>query len=325
MTAVALPQAYTLRRPTLDDADAIVELVRAAEIAEHGETDFERDFLLEEWDEANLETDAWAVIDGEGRIIGYGDVTERARVQFHSWAVTHPDHTGRGIASSLLDLIEARAAERVAEAPEGTRVTLNNWVAHVNRAAREILERRGYRPVRHYWRMTIQLDGEPAPPEWPAGIGVRTCVPGRDERATFDALEESFSDHWGHVPDEFDRWVKQTQRENHDPSLWFLAVDESSGEIAGLALCSDPQLMPWVDKLAVRRPWRRRGLGLALLQHAFGELWRRGRRRVALGVDSQNLTGATRLYERAGMTIDRQWDRYEKELRPGRELATTSV
>jgi ribosomal protein S18 acetylase RimI-like enzyme len=75
----------------------------------------------------------------------------------------------------------------------------------------------------------------------------------------------------------------------------------------------------------VRRPWRRQGLGLALLHHAFNEFYKRGKRKVGLGVDASSLTGATRLYERAGMHIHSQFDLYEKELRPGKELATTEL
>jgi mycothiol synthase len=75
----------------------------------------------------------------------------------------------------------------------------------------------------------------------------------------------------------------------------------------------------------VRRPWRRAGLGLALLRHSFGEFYRRGTYKVVLGVDSQNLTGATRLYERAGMYIELQYDAYEKELRAGIDLSTQSL
>ena len=77
--------------------------------------------------------------------------------------------------------------------------------------------------------------------------------------------------------------------------------------------------------LGVRRPWRRRGIALALLHHAFGELYRRGKHRVVLGVDSQSLTGALRLYERAGMHVQLQYDNYELELRPGTDLSTQTL
>lgn len=83
--------------------------------------------------------------------------------------------------------------------------------------------------------------------------------------------------------------------------------------------------MGWVDQLGVRRPWRRSGLGLALLHHTFGEFYRRGFTRVALGVDASSLTGATRLYERAGMYVARKYLTLEKELRPGVELGTQTV
>jgi ribosomal protein S18 acetylase RimI-like enzyme len=112
-----------------------------------------------------------------------------------------------------------------------------------------------------------------------------------------------------------------------DPSLWFLAMDGDT--IAGISLCypkvtEDPE-KAWVAELGVRRAWRRHGLALALLQHSFGEFYRSGKRRGGLAVDSQNLTGATRLYERAGMRVIRQFDRYEKEIRPGIELSVQTL
>jgi ribosomal protein S18 acetylase RimI-like enzyme len=70
----------------------------------------------------------------------------------------------------------------------------------------------------------------------------------------------------------------------------------------------------WVTTLAVLREWRQKGLGMALLRHSFRDFYRRGRTTVLLTVDAENLTGATRLYERAGMSVERQYDRYEKPL-----------
>ena len=71
--------------------------------------------------------------------------------------------------------------------------------------------------------------------------------------------------------------------------------------------------------LGVRRPWRKRGLGLALLYHSFGEFYKRGNRVISLGVDAASQTGATRLYKKAGMHVASEYVSYEKELRPGRE------
>jgi mycothiol synthase len=107
------------------------------------------------------------------------------------------------------------------------------------------------------------------------------------------------------------------RREGFDPGLWFLAMD--GDEIAGGSLCQDYPDEGWVEQLGVRRAWRRNGVGLALLRHTFREFYRRDRRRVGLGVDSQSPTGATRLYRRAGMHVARQLDSYQKELRPGED------
>ena len=81
----------------------------------------------------------------------------------------------------------------------------------------------------------------------------------------------------------------------------------------------------WIDTLGVRRPWRRQGLAEALLYHSFAELRRRGRTRVELGVDASSLTGATRLYEKAGMRAIREFTSFEKELRAGVNLATQMI
>ncbi len=96
---------------------------------------------------------------------------------------------------------------------------------------------------------------------------------------------------------------------------------QDGDQIAGISLCwphpdDDPD-MGWVGILGVLSPWRRKGLALALLQHSFSEFWRRGKRKVGLGVDASNLTGAMRLYTKAGMSPYRQFDLYEKKIRPG--------
>ena len=105
-------------------------------------------------------------------------------------------------------------------------------------------------------------------------------------------------------------WI---QTNKHDPALTFLALD--GDEIAGVAV-NRYRDIAWVGQLAVRRPWRKRGLGLALLLHSFNEFYERGDRTVGLSVDSESWTGATRLYEKAGMHVTRRFDMYEKVIRP---------
>ena len=103
----------------------------------------------------------------------------------------------------------------------------------------------------------------------------------------------------------------------------------SGEEIAGISLCwpkgeGDPE-KGYIGILGVRRAWRGKGLGLALLQHSFVEFYRRGKKQATLHADAENITGALRLYTKAGMHIHRQFDNYEKELRAGEELSTQTL
>ena len=83
--------------------------------------------------------------------------------------------------------------------------------------------------------------------------------------------------------------------------------------------------MGFIEVLGVCRSWRRQGIALALLHHCFREFQARGQKRVGLGVDAASLTGATRLYEKAGMTASRQFNVFEKELRPGVDLSLQTL
>jgi GNAT superfamily N-acetyltransferase len=139
----------------------------------------------------------------------------------------------------------------------------------------------------------------------------------------YDALESAFADHWGHVPMPFDEWVKRTERHDFDAGLWFMALD--AGTVVATATNGVlPEDIGWVSGLGVVRSHRRRGLARAILLHSFGEYWRRGMRAVALGVDADSLTGATRLYESVGMRVEEQFDQVRKVLREGTPAYSTS-
>jgi len=226
---------------------------------------------------------------------------------------------------------ETRASEALAKAPADARVAVLQWTESVDTAGQELILNRGYRAIRRSWRMEIALAEEPGPVDWPDGVAVRTFVPEKDVEGLDLASREAFRDHWGYLETPLDEDMRRTHHRmtdpGFDPSVWFLAV--AGEEIVGMSLArlrseEDPQLA-WINTVGVRSQWRRRGIAHALLRHSFRELYQRGKRRVALGVDSQSLTGATRVYERAGMKPVRTWVVFEKELRPGKELATTTL
>jgi mycothiol synthase len=321
---VQLPTGYVVRPPVPEDAAAIVALLKAFDLAGSGEVmGFTEDDIRDGWENLDMATDAWTATAPDGTLAGYAEITDFGHGQIMADAYTHPAHTGRGIGTLWVRLTEARSRELQANAPQGVRVVLVNNVVATSQPACSLLEREGYTLARYFWTMRVTLDGAPAAPEWPAGVSVRVFVPGQDERAVFEAVEEAFADHWGHTPRTFDDWIKRTRREDFDPALWFVA--EEGGTVAGVALCRMREESGWVNTVAVRRAWRRRGLGMALLRHTFGEFYCRGQPKVGLGVDSESLTGATRLYERAGMRVSERIARFEKELRPGEDLSTKGL
>jgi mycothiol synthase len=315
-----LAPGYHIRHPEIGDAAAVHTLMVASDIEDFGESQgWDIDDTESELKQLDLERDAWVAIAPDGELAGYGYAQDRQHVRIDVEIYVHPAHLGRGIGTTLVRLTEARAREHVALAPPEARVVVNNGINALNPNARSLLEREGYVLVRYAFRMELEPADEPPAASWPAGITVRVGEGDEDLRTFYETTEEAMADHWGHVDIPFAEWRARNAGEKFDPSLWFLAMDDRVP--AGTAICRISDGIGWIDKLAVRRPWRRRGLGSALLSHAFRELYGRGMRRIALGVDAENLTGATRLYERAGMRVTQQYATFAKELRAGMELA----
>jgi mycothiol synthase len=191
---------------------------------------------------------------------------------------------------------------------------MQTWCLAADAVSRRLLEHHGFDEVRRFYRMLIELKEPPAEPDWPDGVRVGTFRP-EDARVVYDTLNETFKEEWNFVPEPYERWrERRLTAPDFDPTLWFLARD--GDELVAVARCDRSRFgAGWVGALGVRKPWRRRGLGLALLRHLFADFYRRGETRVALGVDAQNSTGATRLYERAGMHVAYEASGYAKELR----------
>ena len=318
---MGLPAGYELRAPTPDDLEPVAAVLAADDLDDAGQVVLDAGFLSEQWDRVgfDLATDAWAVVDDAGAIVGYGQVMREEPDVVESWAVVHPEYRGRGIGSSLLDRIEERAPQLLPGLPS---LRFRHAINGGDRAAAAMLQARGLRRVRHFWHMQIELTGRVDPGPSPEGIDITGMQSPDDLAAIHAVLDEAFADHWDHHSEPFDRWAEEmTQSPSFDPTLWLLA--RKDGELVGALTAIVLGDRGWVSLLGVRAPSRGRGIAAALLRHSFAAFAARGVRRLVLAVDAENPTGATALYERAGMRVVKRWDLWERSM--GESVAPDSA
>lgn len=298
----------SLRPPTLEDLPALTEFFGALEDA-GGAGASEAEVL--DWltsPRFDVEADFRIALDGE-RVVGWCDVWDQNHAHERLFLDVRPDPAVPGAYGMLLDWGIDRARSLAAR-----NAVCRAWGNSTDDLFAQEMKQRGFRLIRHFFRMEVDLTEEPAQTAWPEGVAVRTLRQS-EERAVYEALNDAFADHWDFVPSTFEDWEQAVVRSAaFDPALWFVAED--GGEIAGFSLCRSERRpgVGHIGVLGVRPRWRGRGLGMALLLHSFHELRARGRAKADLGVDAENTTGAVRLYERAGMQVARRSDSYEKAL-----------
>ncbi|HNM36233.1 MAG TPA: GNAT family N-acetyltransferase [Anaerolineales bacterium] len=312
-----------LRNTTRADVNAVADLIYAVCEAD-GDTTVATSVeeLESQWrsEKFNPETDSHVIETSDGRVIAYGEFYNHNRhIDLGADIYIHPEFKGKGLFTPVLAWIETRAYEELKLAEPDLRVFIRSTMDGKDMEARQAHEAAGYTAVRYAWRMDIRLTEAPPTPVFPKGVELRPFDKEAHARLLMDAENEAFSEHWGSHASEFEEWAyRKLENPDFDPTLWLIAWD--GDQIAGFSQNRFRMGVGWVSTLGVRKPWRKTGLGLALLQYSFGEFYRRGMKTVGLGVDASNKTGATRLYQRAGMQIASEFVTFEKEIRPGRDL-----
>lgn len=270
----------------------------------------------------------------DGRPVAYGrtwwadrNSGERA---FEGLCFIHPDVQRRGIGRALLTIEDRRRIElarsMTADLSERPAV-LTAYLAGDEIAARPMLEAAGYRLARRHAEMTRPgLDSIPDLP-FPDGIELRRVLPGDVPamRRAFEVDAEVFRDHWGDVDDSETAWQSWLTDPDIQPELWVVAVDASTGETAGQILGyvsagPDGRRIGWTESIAVRRPWRRRGLASAMLAESLRRVRDAGAAYAALGVDLENENRASAIYERLGFEVEVEQLEFHRRLEPA-ELA----
>ena len=308
------PQGYVLRSLIVDDLTPAQALLDECESADTGEPCVhELDIAVEvrsHW--FDLEGGAWVVVGPDGQMAGVGWAHRPADDGvITSDHYVRPDVRNIGLDDVFLDLIENRAIGHACQSRDAGGVRLLSFCEPLVASRRKLLVVRGFSVVRELYQMRLDL-AEPLPmARYPAGVSVRSMRLGQDDRALHAASEEAFGEHFLYQPTPFEEWcVRTVKRDAIDPELWLVAWDgdEAAGQVWVLPRGGEVH----VEDLSVRRPWRGRGLGLALLLDVFGLLAARGYAFVRLFVDAQNASGALGLYLKAGMRVERRFEVFEK-------------
>lgn len=305
-----------IKRPASSQEDAVqlTALIALRDQLEYpSEFDYQPDYTSEdieaEWQSMSLPTDTLMVFAPNKQLVGYVGVArsfadvERRRpfVLIQSFSGVHPAFVGQGIGAELLRFAQLWASQHYSDKS----LRMVAWTNPRNERARRLLSSAGFVSDQHsVIEMKIQLIQEPQPATWPVGIRARSFRPGQDDLLVKSLIEEAFGlpfTHWNQV---------YAHRANFDPSLWRLAW--YGDQLVGALLGAPNPSMGWVDQLGVLPAWRHRGIGQALLLDAIRDYYQRGLRTVALSVSLSNQYGAPRLYERAGMRVSSQIDRYSK-------------
>ena len=301
MTAV-LPSPYTVRPPSKEDAQAVLDLVSAYNTSVVGFADYTLEDAEDQLTEPGFapETDGWLVFDGD-RLVGYGSIFGKGDHSQLDLDVVTADLT---VETYLLQNILRRTKE-FARAYGHASVQLDAVNYRADTARAERLANHGFQPGTTFHRMRIDHDGPVPVPDVPEGITVRRGAP--DEaarRAAHDVLNASFEGQFGFSPRSFEEW--HAAQENHSAFDWSqLTLLELDGETVALRLSNDQFVEDedcgYVGRLGVLEKARGKGLAKFLLRDQFALDAAAGRTGTILHVDTNNPTPALGVYLSVGM------------------------
>jgi mycothiol synthase len=258
-----------------------------------------------------------------GRLIGVNWVWRRQEVGgdtiYDHFGVLLPEWRRRGLGRAMLHQAEERLRQIATQHSDAGPCWLQSFGGETEVAAEALLTSEGYAPVRYnYLMVRPTLDDIPDLP-LPDRVEVRPVKP-EHMRAIWEANVEAFRDHWGagqRTERDYERWLNDPDA---DPGLWRVAWtgDQVVGMVLSFILEEEnaryQRRRGYTESICVRRPWRKRGIASALIARSLQAVKERGMTEAALGVDTQNLSGALRVYERLGYRPVQRFTTYRKPL-----------
>jgi ribosomal protein S18 acetylase RimI-like enzyme len=286
---------FEVREARRDDAEQLLEVWIARDIADTGEPDYTLDDVEGDFD--NPEAEIW-VADADGRLLAAGILDDRGGM-----ISTHPDHEGLGAGTALRQTLERRARERGMNA-------IRMYIITSNTTAQRLLAAAGYAVVFHF--VKLESSREDLPIETPDLPGLRPFRVGEEDREVHDLVATAFATIPGDVPTSYEAFrAEMLDRAGFAPECSF-AVDDDEG-VCGAVLCQDREGVGYVGDLAVHPRAQGRGLGRCLLLAALASFRATGKNGGYLWVNGANAP-ALGLYESAGMHETLRSERWEKVL-----------
>jgi GNAT superfamily N-acetyltransferase len=251
----------------------------------------------------------------DGKVIGYTwlawwEEMNGTKLYLHlGWLV--PEWRRKGIGRALLRWQEQRLRQ-IAQTQPTTKLRVFGGNADENQPSnRALLLSEGYTVAFTFVWMTCQIPTELIQPTpLPDGLEVRPVEP-EQLPAIYAANEEAFSESHDGVAS-YEIWLSKLGGPDPDTSLWVVAWD--GDQIAGYVISTSDEAgahTPWV---ATRRPWRRRGLGKALMTRLLQRCQERGITQADIGTVAENSGKSAHLYESVGYQIVSRHPRYRKPM-----------
>jgi mycothiol synthase len=282
-----------------------------SELEDGGSIDPIRDVILAELGDRSI------AMTGVERVVRDGTPV------YEMWCSVLPPFRRQGLGTALLDWCLARIRQRAAVEDPGLSIVVGADSEEQEAGHRALLARAGFAPVRHFFLMRRATLDDVPDVRLPAGLEVRP-VTEEQRRPILEAEFEAFRDHWGSRERSEEQFTKTLSRAELDTDLWVVAWD--GDQVAGVV---ENWVWPeenaelrirrgWLERISVRRPWRRRGLARALTARSLLRLREAGMVEGMLGVDSENANGALGLYEGLGFAVHSRSAAYRRTLEDAR-------
>jgi ribosomal protein S18 acetylase RimI-like enzyme len=251
----------------------------------------------------------------EGQVVGYTWLTwweemNGTKLYLHlGWLV--PEWRRKGIGRALLRWQEQRLRQIALKQPTAKPCMFGGNADETQPGNRALLLSEGYTVAFTFVWMTCQIPTEPIQlTPLPDGLEIRP-VEREHLPAIYAANEEAFSESHDSL-ESYETWLRKPGGPDLDTSLWVVAWD--GDEIAGHVISTSDEEgahTPWVG---IRRAYRRRGLGKALMTRMLQRCQERGIQQADIGTVAENPGKSAHLYESVGYQIVSRHPRYRKPM-----------